>query len=99
MVPGRSFHLFTAALCIMLVVLTSRAYGLQDQQPNIPIEQFTKKLEPVRDIVEKGMREGRFPGAVVVVGTPEGVVYSRAFGYRSLEPRRLPMTEDTIFDV
>jgi uncharacterized protein YbbC (DUF1343 family) len=83
----------------MLVVLTSRAYGLQDQQPNIPIEQFAKKLEPVRDIVEKGVREGRFPGAVVMVGTPEGVVYSRAFGYRSLEPMRLPMTEDTIFDV
>ena len=68
-------------------------------QPDILIKQFSEKLEPVRDIVEKDLREGKIPGAVIVVGTPEGVVYRRAFGYRSIEPRQLPMTEETIFDV
>lgn len=70
-----------------------------EHQPKIPIEQFAEKLGPIRDIVEKELREDKLPGAVVIAGTPEGVAYRRAFGYRSLEPRRLPMTEETIFDV
>jgi len=70
-----------------------------DRQPKILIKQFAEKLEPVRDIVEKELSEGKIPGAVVLAGTPEGVVYRRAFGYRSIEPGQLPMTEETIFDV
>jgi uncharacterized protein YbbC (DUF1343 family)/CubicO group peptidase (beta-lactamase class C family) len=70
-----------------------------EQKPKILTEQFAERLGPVRDIVEKELSEGKLPGAVVVAGTPEGVVYRRAFGYRSLEPRQLPMTEDTIFDI
>jgi uncharacterized protein YbbC (DUF1343 family)/CubicO group peptidase (beta-lactamase class C family) len=69
------------------------------QQPKILIKQFADKLAPIRDIVEKELSEGKLPGAVVVVGTPDGVIYRRAFGSRSLEPKQLPMTEETIFDV
>lgn len=68
-------------------------------QPDILIKQFAEKLEPISDIVEKELLEGKIPGAVIVVGTPEGVVYRHAFGYRSLEPTKSPMTEETIFDI
>ena len=112
MVKGNSLQLL-AALFLMLYAFTSAVaipaaaadhaqepQLLQpDRQPKIPIKQFTGKLVPVRDIVERELREGKIPGAVVVVGTQDGVVYHRAFGYRSLEPRQLPMTEKTIFDV
>lgn len=39
------------------------------------------------------------PGAVVVVGHNGRIVYRKAFGSRSLEPTREPMTVDTIFDL
>jgi uncharacterized protein YbbC (DUF1343 family)/CubicO group peptidase (beta-lactamase class C family) len=39
------------------------------------------------------------PGAMLLVGHNGHVVYRKAFGYRSLEPRREPMTADTIFDL
>jgi uncharacterized protein YbbC (DUF1343 family)/CubicO group peptidase (beta-lactamase class C family) len=58
-----------------------------------------ERLAPVDGIVRDAMRRGEIPGAVVIVGTREKVVYLRAFGYRSLIPRRLPMKEDTIFDI
>jgi uncharacterized protein YbbC (DUF1343 family)/CubicO group peptidase (beta-lactamase class C family) len=45
------------------------------------------------------MRERKCPGAVVLVGHQGRVVYRRAFGYRALVPRKLPMTPDTIFDL
>ncbi|MFI5293578.1 MAG: exo-beta-N-acetylmuramidase NamZ domain-containing protein [Thermodesulfovibrionales bacterium] len=57
------------------------------------------QLAPIADIVEKAMRDGKTPGAVVLIGNHGEVVYRRAFGFRSLEPEQVPMTEDTIFDM
>lgn len=39
------------------------------------------------------------PGAVVLVGHHGKVVYQKAYGMRSLEPTREPMTLNTIFDL
>ncbi len=39
------------------------------------------------------------PGAVVVVGRHDRVVLRRAYGFRELEPERVPMTVDTLFDL
>ena len=39
------------------------------------------------------------PGAVILVGHQGKTVYRKAFGYRSLVPQQVPMTEDTIFDL
>ncbi|MFQ5898579.1 MAG: exo-beta-N-acetylmuramidase NamZ domain-containing protein [Candidatus Methylomirabilia bacterium] len=39
------------------------------------------------------------PGVVILVGQGEKILYRKAFGFRSLIPRREPMTPDTIFDV
>jgi uncharacterized protein YbbC (DUF1343 family)/CubicO group peptidase (beta-lactamase class C family) len=41
----------------------------------------------------------QIPGAVLVIGHDGKVVYRKAFGWRSLEPTREPMTVDTVFDV
>jgi uncharacterized protein YbbC (DUF1343 family)/CubicO group peptidase (beta-lactamase class C family) len=58
-----------------------------------------QQLSPISDLVKKEVREGRIPGAVVLVGDREKVFYRRAFGFRELTPQRLPMTLDTIFDI
>ncbi len=50
-------------------------------------------------LVDTEINEGRIPGAVVLVGDREGVIYEGAFGNRSLRPRREPMTMETIFDI
>jgi uncharacterized protein YbbC (DUF1343 family)/CubicO group peptidase (beta-lactamase class C family) len=50
-------------------------------------------------IVDKAVAEGNIPGAVLLVGHNGKVVHRKAFGSRSLEPVREPMTIDTIFDL
>jgi uncharacterized protein YbbC (DUF1343 family)/CubicO group peptidase (beta-lactamase class C family) len=50
-------------------------------------------------IVQEAIRDEQIPGAVVLVGHDGRVIYRKAFGERALEPRREPMTLDTIFDV
>jgi uncharacterized protein YbbC (DUF1343 family) len=39
------------------------------------------------------------PGAVVVVGRHDGVLFRRAYGLREVEPESVPMTIDTVFDL
>jgi uncharacterized protein YbbC (DUF1343 family)/CubicO group peptidase (beta-lactamase class C family) len=57
------------------------------------------KLAAIAPVIERAVREGKMPGAVVLIGHNGRVVYRRAFGYRALVPRRLPMRVDTIFDL
>jgi len=40
-----------------------------------------------------------FPGAVVLVGTPDRVLYHEAFGWARVVPRRVPMRRDSVFDI
>jgi uncharacterized protein YbbC (DUF1343 family)/CubicO group peptidase (beta-lactamase class C family) len=58
-----------------------------------------QRLAPLADIVAKAIRSNKTPGAVVLIGHEGTVVYRRAFGYRSLAPTKVPMTEDTVFDL
>jgi uncharacterized protein YbbC (DUF1343 family)/CubicO group peptidase (beta-lactamase class C family) len=57
------------------------------------------RLGVLDGIVQEAIRDEQIPGAVVLVGHDGQVVYRKAFGERALEPRREPMTVDTIFDL
>jgi uncharacterized protein YbbC (DUF1343 family)/CubicO group peptidase (beta-lactamase class C family) len=49
-------------------------------------------------VIQRGISEG-IPGAVLIVGHDGQIIYRKAYGHRALEPRREPMTLDTIFDL
>jgi len=53
----------------------------------------------VEDTFREAVNDGAFPGAVVLVGKDDDVVYEQAFGQRSLLPHKSPMRLDTIFDL
>jgi uncharacterized protein YbbC (DUF1343 family)/CubicO group peptidase (beta-lactamase class C family) len=57
------------------------------------------RLTGVDSIIQQAIGEGDIPGAVLVVGHDGKVIYRKAYGERALEPRREPMTLDTIFDL
>jgi uncharacterized protein YbbC (DUF1343 family) len=50
-------------------------------------------------VIEESIHDGIIPGAVLVIGHNGSVIYRKAYGERALEPRREPMTLDTIFDI
>ena len=49
-------------------------------------------------VIQKAVQTDEIPGAVLVVGHQGKIVHRKAYGYRSLAPRREAMTVDTIFD-
>jgi len=57
------------------------------------------RLGVLDSIVQEAIHNRQIPGAVLLVWHDGQVMYRKAFGHRSLEPRREPMTADTIFDI
>ena len=57
------------------------------------------RLSGVDAIIQQAVADGNIPGAVLVVGHDGAVIYRKAYGNRALEPRREPMTLDTVFDL
>ncbi len=57
------------------------------------------RLGAVDSIIQTAITDGNIPGAVLVVGHDGRVIYRKAFGNRALEPKREPMTLDTVFDL
>lgn len=49
-------------------------------------------------LIEQAVQKGEIPGAVVLVGQGNRILFHKAYGSRALVPRREPMTLDTIFD-
>ena len=56
-------------------------------------------FSPVSTLINTAIAEHKLPGAVVLIGHNDKIVFERAYGNRALEPTIEPMTEDTIFDM
>ncbi|MDP9034693.1 MAG: DUF1343 domain-containing protein [Myxococcota bacterium] len=50
-------------------------------------------------LVAESIAAQRVPGAVVLIGRREGILFRRAYGFREVEPERVAMTVDTVFDL
>jgi uncharacterized protein YbbC (DUF1343 family)/CubicO group peptidase (beta-lactamase class C family) len=77
-------------LISLFPVLASAATAKVSSAPNLAV---------LDSIVLDAIHDQETPGAVLLVGHNGQVVYRKAFGNRALEPRREPMTVDTIFDI
>jgi uncharacterized protein YbbC (DUF1343 family)/CubicO group peptidase (beta-lactamase class C family) len=53
----------------------------------------------VDDAVQSVLGAGEIPGAVVLIGQGDEILYHRAFGWRAVVPDPIAMTTDTIFDI
>jgi uncharacterized protein YbbC (DUF1343 family) len=57
------------------------------------------RLAAVDRAVEEAIGRGELPGAVVLVGRGDRVLFRKAYGSRAVVPVREPMTLDTVFDL
>jgi len=49
--------------------------------------------------INQAIRDGKLPGAVLLVGHDGNIVYRKAYGERAVLPAREAMTADTVFDL
>ena len=50
-------------------------------------------------LLDRGLRDGVFPGYSAVVGQGEEILFSAYGGHRALYPEKLPMEENALFDM
>ena len=85
--------MMTLLACVCAVAAQEAATAAGDPSQS-------ERLHAVLDaVMEHAVAAGNMPGGVLLVGHDGHVVYRKAFGMRSLEPTREPMTVDTIFDM
>jgi len=57
------------------------------------------RLDTIPALVEQAIADKKLPGAVVLVGRGDRIVYEKAIGHRAVVPAPEAMTLDTIFDL
>lgn len=55
--------------------------------------------ESISRLIENSIAEKVFPGAVAHILMDNRVLYHKAFGFRCVKPKRLPMLQTTLFDL
>ena len=79
----------------------ARSPGSTGTQPQVsqalPLD--SARLARIDELVAEAIKRKELPGAVVLVGRGDTVLYAKAFGNRAVEPLVEPMTTNTIFDV
>jgi uncharacterized protein YbbC (DUF1343 family)/CubicO group peptidase (beta-lactamase class C family) len=58
-----------------------------------------RKFDAIESLVRQDITDKKLPGAVVLIGQGDRILYQKAIGNRALVPATEPMTLDTIFDL
>ena len=101
-----SFSKSRTVLAVILLLTFLNAAGIAaTQKKHAPVPHSAKEpvgsgqFKAIDALMKDAVSQQVPPGAVVLIGHNSKVVYRKAFGYRSLEPTREPMTLDTVFDM
>lgn len=106
---GRTMRVATLTLAVALAPLAVSAAAQSPEQPDeqpAPASNPAPSAKPanprfaaVDALMQEAVQAGTIPGGVLIVGHHGRIVHRRAYGWRSLEPTREPMTTDTVFDL
>jgi len=86
-------------LCANLVLVHSLLLLCASAETTAGREAAPADFKQIDALMEEAVDKGDIPGGVVLIGHDGKVVYRKAFGSRSLEPTKEPMTAETIFDL
>jgi len=75
------------------------AAAVSSAQTPMPRAESAAAFSPIAPLVEAAVARHELPGAVVLAGRGDTIVYHRALGQRAVAPNPEAMTEDTIFDL
>ena len=87
----KSFRVILSLAGVLIYVLS----GCQPVKKEI----VRPDLSGIDNVVQEEIQDGNFPGAVVLVGKQDDILYWKAFGNEVNEPYQEPMEKNTVFDL
>lgn len=84
----------------MFAAVVPVAAATQDGAPRLAIATSlpADAIATIDRLVDAGLRAGDFPGAVVVIASSRRVLYRKAYGARTFEPRSVPNDASTMYE-
>ena len=89
----------TAASATLPTVASARELSPTIQNTTIPGSLLAKHQRLIDTAVQRGIDQGEYPGAVVLVLRDGHTAFVQAYGQRALKPHPAEMTTDTVFDL
>ncbi len=83
----------TITILLALLLLTLTGCQLVEKRPYKP------DLSGISHVIKEEIKQGNIPGAVVLIGQANKVLYWKAFGHEVNEPFQEKMSKNTIFDL
>jgi len=94
-VIGKTDMKLIRTMTALLTLLLCLTIGCQPLQKEIP----KRRLSEIDRVIEEEIEKGNFPGAVVLVGKQDDILYWEAFGHKVIEPYEEPIDRNTVFDL
>ena len=92
-----------AVLVAVLLVATMAGFGVRAQPSAAAGTQATSvdlaRLDALDGVINDAIGAGQLPGAVVLIGRGDTVLFRKAYGQRAIVPAPEAMTLDTVFDL
>jgi CubicO group peptidase (beta-lactamase class C family) len=91
----------TALLAVFTSIISVAARATADDQlvaQPAAAGMSAEKLAHVDGIMQRLVKDGQLPGAVVLVARHGQIAHLKSYGYRSIEDK-VPMTDDTVFRI
>jgi CubicO group peptidase (beta-lactamase class C family) len=85
-------------ICLSIPISLCNAQRLPDARPEDE-GMSSSHLNRVRSLIRDAIERKEFPGAVLLVGRREKIVFREAFGHSQWIPKRRSMNTDMIFDL
>ena len=96
---SQSFHVVLFVLFIPIFTHGESLAAFPVRSDDCQASSTQPNFDAIESIVEQGIKDGKMPGAVVVIADRERVLYRRAFGQRQVKPIAERMTGDTVFEL
>ena len=88
-----------AATFVAAAALATSPRAMPSPQTGAAPTAESSRFTPIESLVGDAIARHELPGAVVLIGRADRVLYEKAIGSRAVLPAREPMTLDTIFDM
>ncbi len=105
-VPFTNFIQIKPAAALVLSVFCAACFAPSPSrklaaEPPATTAPISKSLDwhSIDALIDRAIAAGNCPGAVLLAGRGDDVVYLKAYGSRAVEPSKLPMTTETLFDL
>lgn len=82
-------------LAVLSTILISYCYAKQEDSSIVNID----RLKKVDTVIEKSIKNGETPGAVILIVNKNKIIYEKAFGNKQTWRKKVPMLTNTIFDL